>query len=379
MSDDEKQSQYWATRAAEDVIEKFPNEKVYTCAAGISPSGRLHFGNFRDLITAYAVEQELKRMGKQTRLIYSFDNYDRFRKVPKNVPEKYTEHLGKPLSAVPDPEGDKASYGVRFEEELGKATKAMGMEIEYITQTEKYTAGAYVEQIKLAMQKREVIGKILYSFISDKAKQERKLNETDYLAEYYPISVYSEFSGKDNTSVLSYDGEYTITYKCHDSDKESTINFKETPIVKLAWKVDWPMRWVYENVVFEPGGTDHSAPGSSFEVSSRIVKEVFGHEPPEFVEYGMVGISGQGSKMSGSKGNVVTPGELLTVYQASLLKWLYLRKRPIQTFSLSFGSEVIRQYDEFDRAVIALTKNDVSYCIFAEQLEASAIEKECNC
>jgi lysyl-tRNA synthetase class 1 len=32
---------------------------------------------------------------------------------------------------------------------------------------------------------------------------------------------------------------------------------------KLVWKVDWPMRWAYEGVVFEASGADHSSPAPS--------------------------------------------------------------------------------------------------------------------
>ena len=358
MSKEEKQFQYWAEKSAEGVLERYPDEKIYTCAAGISPSGKLHFGNFRDLITVYAVAKELEKMGKKTRIIYSFDNYDRFRKVPSNVPESFEEHIGKPLTGVPDPEGEKTSYAIRFQEELEEATKRMGMNVEYISQTEKFTSGVYAEGIKKAMQNREDIAKILLSFMSDKSKQARNLDEAKYIAEYYPLTIYSEFSGKDNTEVLSYDGEYTVTYKCHDTDKESTINFKEKPIVKLPWKVDWPMRWEYENVTYEPSGADHTAPQGSYYVGVEIAKKLYSNIPC-YDSYNFVGIQGQGSKMSGSKGNAVTPNELMQIYEKSLLKWIYLRKNPHQTFSLAFNTELYRQYDEFDRAAIALNKNEL--------------------
>ena len=29
--------------------------------------------------------------------------------------------------------------------------------------------------------------------------------------------------------------------------------------MKLNWKIDWPMRWMIEDVIFEPGGRDHSS------------------------------------------------------------------------------------------------------------------------
>ena len=41
-----------------------PNEEVYTCASGISPSGPVHIGNFRELVTTYFVVKELVKLGK---------------------------------------------------------------------------------------------------------------------------------------------------------------------------------------------------------------------------------------------------------------------------------------------------------------------------
>jgi lysyl-tRNA synthetase class 1 len=61
-----------------------------------------------------------------------------------------------------------------------------------------------------------------------------------------------------------------------------------------------------------------------------------------------VGIQGLGAKMSGSKGNAVSPLELLDIYEPELLKWLYFRKSPDQSFELAFNTEIYRQYDEFD-------------------------------
>lgn len=80
---------HWATKAAENLIRKYPRKKVYTLAAGISPSGTVHIGNFRDLITGEAVARELESKGKKARFIFSWDDYDRFRKVPKNIPTNF--------------------------------------------------------------------------------------------------------------------------------------------------------------------------------------------------------------------------------------------------------------------------------------------------
>ena len=46
---------HWSDEIAQRVIEKNPDKEVYTCAAGYSPSGSGHIGNFRDIATSLFV------------------------------------------------------------------------------------------------------------------------------------------------------------------------------------------------------------------------------------------------------------------------------------------------------------------------------------
>ncbi|MBQ4341197.1 MAG: hypothetical protein II756_01690, partial [Clostridia bacterium] len=38
---------HWSYEIAKKIIERRPDKKEYVCAAGISPSGSVHIGNFR--------------------------------------------------------------------------------------------------------------------------------------------------------------------------------------------------------------------------------------------------------------------------------------------------------------------------------------------
>jgi lysyl-tRNA synthetase, class I len=348
-----KLGEHWSETAAKNIRKIFPDAPIYTAAAGISPSGVVHFGNFRDIITSYAAYLQLKSQGLNAKFIFSWDNFDRFRKVPAGVPENFSQYIGMPLTSVPSPAEGFNSYAEYFQKPFEESIKELGIDLEYIYQTDEYKSGRYDEFIFLALKKRKEIAKILLSFMTEKGKHEAEIVEEEYIENYYPISVYSRFSGKDSTKVLSYDGEKSITYYCADSKKTETVDLSKDRIAKLAWKVDWPMRWGIENVVFEPGGHDHASPGGSFDVSSVIAKEIFGIKEPVFVEYKFVGIQGGGVKMSGSKGNAVSPKQLLEIYEPALLKWLYMRKSPGQAFSLAFDTEIYRQYDEFDREINA--------------------------
>jgi len=338
----------WASFVAEKIIAHEPNKNLYTCAAGISASGVIHFGNFRDVMTAYMVKKALEEKGKKARLLLSWDNFDRYRKVPADISDSFEEHIGKPLSELPDPLEQGVPYIERYQSDFIKAMGILGIEIDYRSQTDMYKSGAYDDEIIFALQNREKIADVLLSFMTEKAMTAKQIDPAVYKEEFYPISVYSSFTGKDATKVLSYDGKESITYLCKITKQEETINIRKKHIVKLNWKVDWPMRWKHESVDFEPGGIDHASQGSSYDVGTVLSKEIFNYVEPFFVGYTFVGIQGLGSKMSGSKGNAVSPLDLLDIYEPEILLWLYERKAPNQSFELAFNTELYRQYDEYD-------------------------------
>ena len=345
------QSQHWAYSIADYLIEREPTREEFVCASGITPSGRVHFGNFREVITTYAVVLALQARGKQARFVYSWDNFDRFRKVPAGIDESYQEHIGKPLSEIPSPTQKNTSYAQEYQNEFEKALSYLNIKAEYRNQATLYPSGTYDEYIFEALRKRKEIADILLSYMTEKGKSDKGIVDTEYRESYYPISLYSRFTGKDATEILSYDGKTTVRYRCKITKKEEEVDLSKDRIAKLGWKVDWAMRWKHEQVCFEPGGGDHAAPDGSYTVSSEIAKKIFDYEPPVFTEYGFVGIQGLGTKMSSSSGKNITPGDLLSIYETPLLAWMYLRRLPSQTFSLAFDTEVYRQYDEIDRVL----------------------------
>lgn len=351
----------WIGKVADKVLATFPDQSLYTCAAGISPSGIVHFGNFRDVATSYAVMRELQLRGKRARLLFSWDNFDRLRKVPVGVDPSFTKYIGMPLTAVPDPEGKHESYARRFEIEFEQAALQLGITLDYRYQTKEYQSGRYADRMAFVLQNRAKAADIQLQFKTDKANAEKGIDPDEYRRTYYPVTVYSRFSGSDKTQVLAYDGGTKITYRCLVTNQQEEIDFKTTPIVKLPWKLDWPMRWGEEKVHFEPGGKDHATPGGSYDVSAVVARELLGIEPPVFQGYEFVGLQGvKGGKMSGSKGGAVSPGDLLEIYEPALLKWLYMRRAPMQSFNLAFDTEVYRQYDEFDRERTALQRGEAS-------------------
>ncbi|HCO48936.1 MAG TPA: lysine--tRNA ligase, partial [Spirochaetaceae bacterium] len=82
-----KKALHWADQTAEKIIAEWGDKEMYTCASGITPSGTVHVGNFREMISVELVVRALRARGKKVRFIYSWDDYDVFRKVPLNMPQ----------------------------------------------------------------------------------------------------------------------------------------------------------------------------------------------------------------------------------------------------------------------------------------------------
>ncbi|MEU4212791.1 lysine--tRNA ligase [Streptomyces sp. NPDC026206] len=361
----------WVSRFADEVIaegERRAPGKPIVVASGLSPSGPIHLGNLREVMTPHLVADEIRRRGHACVHVLSWDDYDRYRKVPAGVDASWAEHIGKPLTAVPAPPGSPyGSWAEHFKAAMTEALDELGIDYRGISQTEQYTAGAYREQILHAMKHRGDIDAILAQYRT-KAKPAKKgqkpVDEAELEAAegsgaaaeddgssstgYYPYKPYCTVCNKDLTTVTAYDDETTeLAYHCACGHRE-TVLLSEFDHGKLVWKVDWPMRWAHEGVIFEPSGVDHSSPGSSFQVGGQIVGPIFGGEQPIGPMYAFVGISGM-AKMSSSKGGVPTPGDALQIMEAPLLRWLYARRRPNQSFKIAFDQEIQRLYDEWDK------------------------------
>lgn len=342
----------WAYEIAERIIKERPNEKVYTIASGVSPSGFVHIGNFREIVTPFFVAKALSNLGKKVRFILSLDEYDRFRKVPGNIPAEYSKYIGMPYVDIPSPFSENESYAQYFEKRFLAELKQVGIEVECIYQAKEYRSGRYADKIKLAMDKRKEIFDIIDSFRTQDAEEGERDN-------YYPISIYCEKCGKETKNILSYDEKTgNVEYACVCGHKH-TINLQKDFIYKLQWKVDWPMRWQQENVMFESGGMDHSTANGSHDVAERISREIFGFEPPIYEPYNFIGVKGGGAKMSSSTGNVLTLTDLLNVYDKHLILWFYAKYKPMQNFNIAFDNDVIRYYSEFDRYVKMLVEERI--------------------
>jgi lysyl-tRNA synthetase class 1 len=363
----------WVTRAADDAVrhhERTGADGPITCSSGASPSGPVHLGNLREFLMPHFVADELRRRGVPVRHLHVWDDYDRFRKVPQGVPSSWSEHIGRPLSGVPDPWGCHPSWAEHYKEPLVRALRDLGVEMEEISQTERYRAGVYRAEVLRAVRHRAEIDAVLARHRTRKVEpempgdDEHAAQEAEALAEWvadddegedaatevgwFPYRPYCADCGRDTTTVIAYDDDTTdVAYVCSVCDYHGTTNLATQDEGKLVWKADWPMRWAFEHVDFEPAGMDHATPGSSFTVGHELVESVWDYPRPAWFGYGFVGFAGV-QKMSSSAGGAPTASDALRVLEPGILRWLYVRRQPRQTFDIDFGPEVVRLYDEWD-------------------------------
>jgi len=181
------QSTHWADIYADKIIREKGEKELYTCASGITPSGTVHIGNFREMISVDLVVRALRQKGKNVRFIYSWDDYDVFRKVPKNMPDQelLTTYLRKPITSVPDTTGRSANYARGHEEDVERILPLVGMFPEYLYQAQRYQSSMYDEGMRTALENKEEIRAILDEFRTEELDNS-----------WWPISIFSSFTGK---------------------------------------------------------------------------------------------------------------------------------------------------------------------------------------
>lgn len=335
---DHNQSYHWADRFAEQIIKIKGDKENYVMAAGITPSGTIHMGNFREVITADLIKRALEDLGKKIKFIYSWDNNDVLRKVPKNLPKQkeLQAELRKPVFAVFDPFGCHKSYAEHFEKEMEADIPKVGINPEYLYQHKEYQNCLYAEEIKTALEKTEKIIEILNQFRQEPLEKG-----------WMPIFVFCDKCKKDTIEKLKWEGNYNISYKC-TCGQEETIDFRKKGIVTLRWRIDWPMRWHYYQEDFESAGKDHFAAGGSVTTARMVQKEIYGTVPPFGFCYEWIGVKGAG-EFSSSAGNVITLTEALEIYEPEIVRYLFASTRPNMRFDISFDLDVLKVYEEFNR------------------------------
>lgn len=326
---------HWADDIAAAVSGRSGNPVIST---GISPSGEIHIGNMREVLTADGVYRALRGLDIGAHFNFISDNFDPLRKVyPFLDPERYGPLVGQPLSEIPCPCGDHESYADHFLMPFLDSLDRLKVEAEVVRADRMYKSGRMTPLIIEAMAGRDRIAEIL-----------RELTGKDVAPAWSPFTARCSACGRMNgTRVTGHSPEAeTVAFEC-DCGSSGTVPMAGGG--KLVWRIDWPARWKALGVTVEPFGKDHSTRGGSYDTGVRIAREVFGYEPPHPVPYEWIRLKGKGD-MSSSKGNVLSIERALDVAPPEVLRYLVMRERPQKTIGFDPGLPLLKLVDEVDDA-----------------------------
>jgi lysyl-tRNA synthetase, class I len=343
-----EQSNAWPFEEARKIVarlKKKPKDEVIF-ETGYGPSGLPHIGTFGEVARTTMVRHAFRVLTDdkiKTRLIAFSDDMDGLRKVPDNVPnrELLAQHLGKPLTKVPDPFGTHPSFGEHNNARLRAFLDTFGFEYEFLSSTECYKAGRFDATLLKMLERFEAVMNIMLPSLREERAQ-----------------TYSPFLPVDPDSgivlqvpVTAHDAKAgTITYQHPDTGQPVT-----TPVsggrCKLQWKPDWAMRWVALGVDYEMAGKDLI---DSVKLSGEICRAL-GATPPEGFNYELF-LDEKGQKISKSKGNGLTIEEWLRYASPESLS-LFMYREPKAAKRLYFDV-IPRHVDEYQQFLDGYARQD---------------------
>jgi len=313
-----EQSHAWPFEEARKIVARLakrPKDEVIF-ETGYGPSGLPHMGTFGEVARTTMVRHAFRVLTDdkiKTRLIAFSDDMDGLRKVPDNIPDKdmVAQHLGKPLTQVPDPFGTHPSFAAHNNARLRAFLDQFGFDYEFVSSTACYTSGRFDSALLNVLQHFEKVMAVMLPSL----REERAETYSPFL----PISPRTGIVLQ--VPVLAHDAKAgTISYEDPDT-KERVTTLVTGGRCKLQWKPDWAMRWVALGVDYEMAGKDLI---DSVKLSGQICRAL-GGTPPEGFNYELF-LDEQGQKISKSKGNGLTIDEWLRYASPESLSLLMYRE-----------------------------------------------------
>jgi len=299
-------SKAWPYEEARKILARYkdapPAKGHVLFETGYGPSGLPHIGTFNEVLRTTMVRRAFEEMSDiPTRLIAFSDDMDGLRKVPDNVPnrEMLAEHLGKPLTQVPDPFGTHASFAAHNNARLRAFLDQFGFDYEFASSTDYYRSGKFDDQLRSVLRNYDAIMAVMLPTL----RAERQATYSPVL----PISPASGIVLQVPVEVL--DAE-TGMIAFEDSSVPGGQRIEQSVLggkAKLQWKPDWGMRWAALDVDYEMHGKDLI---DSAMLGGKIAR-ILGGRKPEGMIYEMF-LDEKGEKISKSKGNGLSLEQWLT-------------------------------------------------------------------
>ncbi len=277
---------------------KVPEKGYVLFETGYGPSGLPHIGTFGEVARTLMVRHAFEQISDTPTRLFAFsDDMDGLRKVPDNIPEQdmVAEHLGKPLTAIPDPFGTHESFGAHNNARLCAFLDEFGFDYEFVSATECYTSGRFDETLLGVLGHYDDVINVILPTLG-----------TERQATYSPFLPVCPKTGRVlQVPVVEHDADAgTIVYEDEDGTRVETLVTGGK--CKLQWKADWAMRWAALDVDYEMSGKDLI---DSVKLSGRICRILKGNPPVGFT-YELF-LDEKGEKISKSIGNGLSVEEWL--------------------------------------------------------------------
>ena len=338
----------WLDKLAHEMIKREKklgrSTEMLVVESGLGASGIPHIGSLGDAVRAYGIKLALGNLGYDSKLIAYSDDLDGLRKIPQGLPDSLEEHLGKPVSLIPDPFSTHDSYGMHMSSILLDGLDSMGVKYEFRRAYDTYRKGLLEDQIHTILTKSSQIGKQIEDMVGQSKYRDNTLP-------YFPVCASCDklYTARATQYVES---ERKVLYECCDVQMNQRVirgcgHTGESDIRrdlgKLAWKVEFAARWTAFDVRFEAYGKDIM---DSVKVNDWVAENILGFAHPHHAKYEMFLDKG-GKKISKSEGNVLTAQRWLEfATPQSVLLLLY--KRIAGARELGISGDVPSLMDEFN-------------------------------
>jgi len=320
-------------RALEKHLSGKKPEKGYVLfETGYGPSGLPHIGTFGEVARTSMVRHAFSLFSDIPTKLFAFsDDMDGLRKVPDNIPnqEMVSQHLGKPLTSIPDPFGTHESFGHHNNARLQSFLDDFGFDYEFKSATSCYRDGVFDTVLLKVLERYEAVTDVILPTLGPERR-----------ATYSPFLPVCAKTGRVlQAIVIERNVEAgTIVYEDEDGTKI------EVPVTgghcKLQWKADWAMRWTALGVDYEMSGKDLI---DSVRLSGKICR-ILGGVPPVGFTYELF-LDENGEKISKSRGNGLAVEEWLRYAPPQSLA-LFMYQKPKAAKRLFFDV-IPRNVDDY--------------------------------
>jgi lysyl-tRNA synthetase class 1 len=304
----------WPFEEARKVAERVreTGKAVALFETGYGPSGLPHIGTFGEVARTSWVRHAFGQLtGLSSRLLAFSDDMDGLRKVPDNVPNKemLAQHIGRPVTAIPDPFGTHESFGHHNNARLRAFLDRFGFEYEFASSSDYYRSGHFDAALLAMAERHDAVLKVILPTLGP----DRRATYSPFLPIHPKTGVVMQVPMEEVRAA-----EDLLVWR----DPETGERFG-TRITgghcKAQWKADWALRWYALGVDYEMSGKDLI---DSVRLSSAICR-VLGAAPPVGFTYEHF-LDEEGGKISKSKGNGLTVEEWLHYApEQSLSQFMY--------------------------------------------------------